>query len=144
MKFFTIILLFITLCVSQWHSATVRTLTNSAGAKIEAEITGIWQGKVTFARISDKKSFTIPINSLVQADRDFLDQRIHLLTLPPPDSGFANGAVIVADARRKLIQDIGLPRTKGPKPSNVWVYEESLVLMDGKWRPPSLLWPTST
>ena len=107
MRFCTAILLFITLCVSQGHSAIVRTLTNTKGVKVEAEIAGIWQGKVTFTLVSDKKSYTVPINSLVQADQDFLNQRSHLLMLPPPDSGFAEGAVIIAGAEGsvKVVSD---------------------------------------
>ena len=101
MKWFVFLLL-LACCLSQGFGAVVRTLTHSNGRKIEAEITGIWQGKVTFLRVSDGfdgTPFTVPINLLSPEDQDFLNQRIHLLTLPPPDSGFANGAVIVVGSR---------------------------------------------
>jgi hypothetical protein len=94
MKSFVLFLAF-ACSLSQGFGGVARTLTNTAGREIKADITGIWKGEVTF--VANGKIYTIPIRSLSQVDRDFLNQRAHFLTLPPPATKFPEGAVIVAN-----------------------------------------------
>ena len=56
----------------QSSMAEVRTLTNTRGVGIEAEVLKVSGGKVTIKRVSDGRTFEIPVNSLIPADQAWL------------------------------------------------------------------------
>ena len=105
MRFCPAILLFITLCVSQGYSPIVRTITDTAGREIKGETWGLWKGVVTFVRHPDGKRFTIPLDTLSPADRDFINKRAHLLQFPPPAADFPKGTVSEPHPPVRVLRD---------------------------------------
>lgn len=53
----------------------VRTWTNQGGVELEAELVGQDQGMVKIRRVSDRQVFAIPIETLSEADRDWLKKQ---------------------------------------------------------------------
>ena len=67
--------IFLTLCAAlilPGYSETNRNLTDKDGRSIQAVLTGKSDYSVTFRRVSDRKEFNVALDTLSQADQEFI------------------------------------------------------------------------